>query len=127
MTSEIDDSTIIDDEPNMVRDGDVILIETAHHSYKFAVTDSHNKRGLLMGGTFGERGLTATSGSLIEQGYGARFDVGFAGSVGRMVTSDVTDLVCIREGHSVSTHAIKFPSAIQLSNDDQLARGILNR
>jgi hypothetical protein len=109
MTSETDDSTIIDDEPDVVRDGDVILIETAHHSYKFTVMDCHNKRGLLMGGTFGELGLTARAGTLIEQGYGARFDVGFAGSVGRMVTSDVTDLVYIREGQSVPTQAIRFP------------------
>ena len=109
MTSDSDDSTIIDDEPSLVRDGDVILIETAHHLYKFAVTDSYHKRGLLMGGTFGEGGLTATSGSLIEQGYGAKFDVGFAGSLGRVVTSDITDLVCIREGQSVAKRAIKFP------------------
>lgn len=80
MTTESDDSTIIDDEPSLVRNSDVIRIETAHHLYKFAVTDSYNKRGLLRGGTFGEGGLTARSGSLIEQGYGARFDVWFAGA-----------------------------------------------
>lgn len=110
MTSATDDSTLIDDEPGLVRDGDVILIETAHHSYKFAVTDSLSKRGLLTGGTLGEQELTAISGSLIEQGYGARFDIDLTNSLGRIVTSDVTDLVCIREGRTAAKYAIKFPS-----------------
>jgi hypothetical protein len=109
MKYETSIATKIEAEPDYVEDGDVILIMTANHSYQFAVSDSQARRGLLTGGALGERQFMATSSSLIEQGYSARFDVGLANSVCRILTSDVIDLVCIRKGEQAGQQTIRFP------------------
>jgi hypothetical protein len=109
MMSEFSIPTEIEGEIDFARDGDVIFIVTANHSYEFAVSDSEAKRGLLSGGTLGESKFEATTSSSIQEGYGVVFNIGLPGSTYRMVTSDVKELVCVREGESAARQFIKFP------------------
>jgi len=109
MQFETSIATKIDEESDYVRNGDVILIVTANHAYQFTVSDSHARRGSLTGGALGEKDFHATSRSLIHEGYGARFDVGAPGPPSRMETSEVRELVCIREGEKAGLEIIKFP------------------
>jgi hypothetical protein len=110
MNSELSIPTEIEDESDYVRDGDVILIVTANHSYQFVVSDSESRRGLLTGGALGERQFNATTSSSLQEGYGVRFDLGLPESCWRMVTSDVIELVCVRQGESATREIIKFPA-----------------
>jgi hypothetical protein len=111
MNSELSISTEIEGEYDYVRDGDVILIVTANHTYQFVVSDSESRRGLLTGGTLGEGQFNARTSSSLQEGYGVRFDVGLPGSCCRMVTSDVIELVCVRQGESATKEIIKFPAS----------------
>src|SRR5215203_5730917 len=110
MISEFSVPTEIEGEYDFVRDGDVILIVTANHSYQFTVSDSDARCGLLSGGTLGERKFDATTSSSIQEGCAATFDLGSPGSWYRMVTSDVKELICVREGEQASREFIRFPS-----------------
>jgi hypothetical protein len=112
MRSEFDIPTAIDGEQDYVRDGDVILIVTGNHSYRFIVTDCETRRGLLTGGSLGERRFDAITNSSFQQGYGLSFKVELSGSGYRMETSDVIELVCIRDGESTRREMIKFPSFV---------------
>ena len=112
MISECSVPTEIEGEHDIVRDGDVILIVTANHSYQFAVSDSEARCGLLSGGTLGEREFDAITSSSLQEGYGVTFHIGTPGSCYRMVTSDVKELICVREGGRVSREFIKFPSFV---------------
>ena len=109
MISEFSVPTEIEGEYDFVRDGDVILIVTANHSYQFAVSDSEARCGLLSGGTLGERRFDAITSSSLQEGYGVTFYIGSPGSCYRMVTSDVKELICVREGERASLEFIKFP------------------
>jgi predicted methyltransferase MtxX (methanogen marker protein 4) len=109
MTSELNVPTQID-EDDYVRDGDVILILTVNHSYRFAVNDSYTRQGILSGGALGERQFDATLNSTIQEGNSVNFNVGLHGTAGRIVTSDVTQLFCIRDGQRNSRGFIRFPS-----------------
>src|SRR5215203_3297360 len=80
MISEFSVPTEIEGEYDFVRDGDVILIVTANHSYQFTVSDSDARCGLLSGGTLGERKFDATASSSIQEGYGVTFHIGWPGS-----------------------------------------------
>src|SRR5215203_5882214 len=110
MISEFSVPTEIEGEYDLVRDGDVILIVTANHSYQFAVSDSEARCGLVSGGTLGERKFDATASSSIQEGCGVVFDIGSSGLCYRMVTSDVKELICVREGERASREFIRFPS-----------------
>jgi hypothetical protein len=112
MISEFSVPTEIEGEYDLVRDGDVILIVTANHSYRFAVSDSEGRCGLLSGGTLGERKFNAITSSSLQEGYGVTFYIGSPGSCYRMVTSDVKDLICVREGERASREFIKFPGFV---------------
>jgi hypothetical protein len=110
MTDETSIAKTIEQESDSVRDGDVILIDTANHTYQLEVIDSCARVGLLSGGALGERKFGVSVGSLLEEGYAAEFVIRLAGSVCRMVTSDVTDLVFIRDGQKAPRKAVRFPS-----------------
>src|SRR5215217_7875720 len=110
MISEFSVPTEIEGEYDFVRDGDVILIVTANHAYQFAVSDSEARCGLLSGGTLGERKFDATTSSSIQEGCGVVFDIGSPGVCYRMLTSDVKELICVREGERASRESIRFPS-----------------
>lgn len=112
MLSEFSIPTAIEGEYDFVRDGDVILIVTANHSYQFAVSDSEARCGLLSGGTLGERKFKAITSSSLQEGYGVTFHIGTPGSCYRMVTSDVKELICVREGERASREFIKFPGLV---------------
>ena len=108
--SEFNVATKIDDESDYVRDGDLIQIDTVNHSYQFAVKNRDAKRGLLKGGALGEGEFTATLSSSLQRGYGASFKVWLNGSLCRLMTSDVLNLVCIRRGERSPGAIMKFPS-----------------
>ena len=110
MISEFSVPTEIEGEYDLVRDGDVILIVTANHSYQFAVSDSEARCGLLSGGTLGERKFNAITSSSLQEGHGVTFDFGSPGSCYRMMTSDVKERICVREGERASREFIRFPS-----------------
>ena len=93
-----------------VKDGDVIRLATANSSYEFSVCDCGARRGLLTGGALGEGPFNAFANSLLEEGYGARFLVALSGSTCRLVTSDIVNLVCIRDGQVAARKTIKFPT-----------------
>ena len=112
MISEFNVPTEIEGECDFVRDGDVILIVTANHSYQFTVSDCEARCGLLSGGTLGERKFNAITGSSLQEGYGVTFYIGSPGSCYRMVTSDVKELICVRAGARASCEFIKFPSFV---------------
>ena len=125
MISEFSVPTEIEGKYDFVRDGDLILIVTANHSYQFAVSDSEARCGLVSGGTLGERMFDATASSSIQEGYGVTFQIGWPGSCYRMVTSDVKELICVREGERASREFIKFPSfshEIESQNTTDLTR-----
>ena len=109
MISEFSVPTEIEGECELVRDGDVILIVTANHSYQFAVSDSEARCGLLSGGTLGESKFKAITSSSLQEGYGVTFFIRSPSSCYRMVTSDVKDLILLREGAGASREFIKFP------------------
>ena len=111
MESEMSIVTKIESESEYIMDGDVIMIFTANHSYEFTVTDGQARRGLLRGGTLGEQQFTAISSSSIQEGYGAGFEVELHSRLCRLMTSDVTSLICIRERERTKKEILKFSSA----------------
>jgi hypothetical protein len=120
MISEFSVPTEIEGEYDFVRDGDVILIVTANHSYQFAVSDSEGRCGLLSGGTLGERKFNAITSSSLQEGYGVTFHIGSPGSCYRMVTSDVKELICVREGERASREFIKFPGFVSATESPHI-------
>src|SRR5215216_3530228 len=120
MISEFSVPTEIEGEYDFVRDGDVILIVTANHAYQFAVSDSEARCGLLSGGTLGERKFDATTSSSIQEGCGVVFDIGWPGCCYRMMTSDVKELICVREGERASREFIKFPGFVSAAESPHI-------
>src|SRR5215203_6750003 len=120
MISEFSVPTEIEGEYDFVRDGDVILIVTANHSYQFAVSDSDARCGLLSGGTLGERKFDARTSSSIQEGCGVVFDIGSPGFCYRMVTSDVKELICVREGEQASREFIRFPKFVSAAESSHI-------
>ncbi|HET9711994.1 MAG TPA: hypothetical protein VFP64_08935 [Pyrinomonadaceae bacterium] len=112
MTSEFSIPTAIEGDQDFVRNGDVILFVTGNHSYRFVVTNCESRRGLLSGGALGERQFNATTSSSFQEGYGVSFKIGLPDECYRMSTSDVVELVCVREGEHTRRGIIKFPSFI---------------
>ena len=110
MESEFNIATEIDEESDYVRDGDLIQIETVNHTYKFAVKSRDARRGLLTGGALGEGEFTATLSSSLQSGSGASFRVWLNGSLCRLLTSDITALICVRKGEREAREMMKFPS-----------------
>jgi hypothetical protein len=108
MISEMSNATEIDSESDYVTDGDVIVILTSNHSYEFKVTDSHRKCGLIRGGALRDEQFSAACSSSIQEGYGAGFNVEFHGRLFKLLTSDVTSLVCIRKGKRTKMPIVKF-------------------
>ena len=109
MTSEFSIPTAIEGEQDFVINGDVIFIVTGNHSYRFEVTDCESRRGLLSGGTLGEREFNASTSSSFQQGYGVNFKIGLPNACYRMATSDVVELICVRQGESTRRGIVKFP------------------
>lgn len=92
-------------------DNDLLLIQTEHNMYSFSIADSALRRGLLMGGQMGEKGVTAlligidgdepdrtaSCSTKLFVGSRAIFIVSAkGGSPSKMVTSEIKSLTLIK-------------------------------